>query len=57
MSMTMKCRDAGFECDAVVEADTQEDVLQQVSTHARDVHGVEVDQAMAERLRPLISRA
>ena len=46
----LKCRDAGFDCDAVVEAETTEQVLAQAGPHAKEVHGVDVTPAMAEAI-------
>ena len=51
---TLHCSDAGFICQAVVKAATEEEVLQQAAQHARDVHGVEVSPEMAEKIRLLI---
>ena len=44
----LKCRDAGFDCDAVVEGETTEQVLAQAGPHAKEVHGVDVSPTMAE---------
>jgi predicted small metal-binding protein len=46
----LKCRDAGFDCDAVVEGETVEQVLAQAGPHAKEVHGVDVSPAMAEAI-------
>ena len=51
---TLRCRDAGFDCEAVVQAETTEQVMEQVRPHARDVHGVEVTPDMEEQLTSLI---
>ncbi|WP_066406393.1 DUF1059 domain-containing protein [Flavisolibacter tropicus] len=51
---TLHCADAGFDCKAVIHADTEEEVLTQATEHAREVHGVEVTPEMAEQLRTLI---
>ena len=42
MSKVVYCRDVGFDCDAVVRAETEEAALAQVAEHARTVHGLEV---------------
>ncbi|MBX3051876.1 MAG: DUF1059 domain-containing protein [Caldilineaceae bacterium] len=47
---TLKCSDVGFECAAVVTAETVEEVLEQAAAHARDVHGVLVMPEMAEEI-------
>jgi predicted small metal-binding protein len=41
MTRELSCRDASFDCEAVVRADSDEEVMAQVATHARDVHGLE----------------
>ena len=41
MAKILRCSDLGFDCDAVVRADSDEEVLQQAATHAREVHGFE----------------
>jgi predicted small metal-binding protein len=43
------CRDVGFDCDAVVRADSDEEVLTQVATHAREVHGLQQIDAATEQ--------
>jgi predicted small metal-binding protein len=44
------CRDAGFDCDAVVRGESDEEVLDQVGHHAQDVHHVEVTSDMRDQL-------
>jgi predicted small metal-binding protein len=44
---TLKCSDVGFECAAVVSAETVEEVLAQAAIHAQEVHGVTVTAEMA----------
>jgi predicted small metal-binding protein len=51
---TLHCSDAGFDCQAVIQASTEEEVLTQAVEHAREVHGVEVTPEMADQLRTLI---
>jgi predicted small metal-binding protein len=46
----LRCRDAGFDCDAVVEGQTMEEVLAQAGPHAKEVHGVDVTPEMAESI-------
>lgn len=50
----LHCRDAGFDCDAVVEAETAEEILAQVREHAREVHGLDVDATVEARLEALV---
>ncbi|WP_019989724.1 DUF1059 domain-containing protein [Rudanella lutea] len=51
---TLKCRDVGFDCDAQVRAETEEDVLTQAAQHAQAAHGVTVTPEMAEGIKTLI---
>ena len=37
----LRCREVGFECDAVVRADSEEEVMRQAADHARKAHGME----------------
>ncbi len=50
MTKLLRCRDVGFECDAEVRGDSNEEILAQVVEHARDAHGVsEVPEAVVQR--------
>lgn len=51
---TLYCRDAGFDCDAVVRAETEQEVLNQAAKHAQEAHGVNPTPQLAEDLAPLI---
>lgn len=41
MTLVVHCRDVGFDCDGVVTAETEEELLQQVAQHAQAEHGLE----------------
>lgn len=43
----LKCRDAGFDCDAVVEGESVDAVMAQVGPHVKQTHGVDVTPEMA----------
>lgn len=47
----LQCRDAGFDCDAVVRGESDEDILTQAGPHVRDAHGLDVTPEMAEAIR------
>lgn len=51
---TLHCSDAGFDCKAVVQANTEEEVLQQAAAHAQQAHNVTVTPEMAEQIKTLI---
>jgi predicted small metal-binding protein len=51
---TLHCADAGFDCEAVIHADTDEEVLSQAAEHALTVHGTLVTPEVAEQIKTLI---
>ena len=50
----LHCRDAGFDCEGVIQASTEEEVLKQATQHAQQVHGVTVTPQLSEQLKSLI---
>jgi predicted small metal-binding protein len=50
----LHCSDAGFDCKAVINAATTEEVLQQAAEHAKEVHGVTVTPELGQQLTGLI---
>ena len=51
---TLHCSDVGFQCNAVVKANTEEEVLNIAAQHAQEVHGVTVTSQMAEQIKTQI---
>ena len=51
---TLKCADVGFDCPGVIQANTNEEVLNQASKHALEVHGVNVTPELAAQITILI---
>lgn len=51
---TLHCRDAGFDCEGVIKATTDEEVLSLAADHAQSVHGVNVTPELADQLKTLI---
>lgn len=51
---TLNCRDAGFDCNAQIQAETEDEVLAQAADHASNVHGVTVTPELSEGLKSLI---
>lgn len=48
----LRCREVGFECEAVIRAESEDEVMRQASEHARTVHGkhdISEDEARAIR--------
>ena len=52
--LVLRCRDVGFDCQAVVRGATQEEVLRQAAEHAAKVHGVQVTPEVAEAVAKAI---
>ncbi len=50
----LKCREVGFDCNAVIRSESENEILQQAAQHARNVHGVEVTPEMAQQVKALI---
>lgn len=50
----LACRDAGFDCDGVIEGESVDDVLAKAAPHAQEAHGVEVTPEMREQLSGLV---
>lgn len=51
---TLRCSDAGFDCEGKVTADSEEEILNQAAAHAREAHNVEITPEMAEQIKTLI---
>jgi len=55
MTLVVHCRDVGFDCDGVVKAETEQELLQQVAEHAKSVHGLkEVTEEVVEKVKSVI---
>ena len=55
MGKTIHCKDVGFDCESVVRAGSEEEVLQLAAEHARTVHGVtELTSEMVEKVKSVI---
>lgn len=51
---TLRCSDAGFDCEGVIQAATEEEILSQAAEHAQAAHDVQVTPELAEQLKTLI---
>lgn len=40
MAKILRCRDVGFDCDRVVRADSEDEILRQAAQHAQRDHGL-----------------
>lgn len=55
MAKVLRCSDVGFECDGVIRAETEEEVLKQAAEHAQTVHKLEkLTEEVVEKVRAAI---
>ncbi len=54
MMKTLHCSDAGFDCKAVIQATSDEEIMNQAAVHAKEVHGVTVTPELAQQIKGLI---
>lgn len=50
----LRCRDAGFDCDHEIQAETAEEILQLAAEHVQSVHGLEVTPEMVRQVSALV---
>ena len=43
MAKFVRCRNAGMDCDYFAKADTEDELLQQMGQHLKDVHNIDLD--------------
>lgn len=51
MSLEFSCADVGLVCGATVTADSEAELVEQVAAHARDAHGVELNDTLVDYAR------
>jgi predicted small metal-binding protein len=40
MAKELKCADVGFDCDATMQGNSEDEVMSQAAAHAKSVHGL-----------------
>ena len=51
----LRCRDVGFDCDSVMRAETEEEILRQAAEHAKTVHDLsQISEQAIEKIRAVI---
>lgn len=51
----LRCRDVGFDCDSVMRAETEEEILRQAAEHAKSVHDLsQISEQAIEKIRTVI---
>ena len=55
MAKVLRCNDVGFECEGVIHAETEEEVLKQAAEHAKSEHNLEeISDEVVEKIRAAI---
>ncbi|MBI3078846.1 MAG: DUF1059 domain-containing protein [Deltaproteobacteria bacterium] len=55
MAKVLRCRDVGMDCDFVVHAETEGEILKRAAEHADVAHGLkEIPAAVVEKVRGAI---
>jgi len=55
MAKILRCSDVGFECDGVIRAETEEEVLKKAADHAKSEHNLEeISDEVVEKVRAAI---
>jgi predicted small metal-binding protein len=48
MTVEFRCADVGIACSNVAKADTADELVAKVGAHAKDKHGVELNQTLID---------
>jgi predicted small metal-binding protein len=51
---SLQCREVGFDCEHVIRAESDAEVLRQAAEHAQEVHKTQVTPEVAEKVKSLI---
>ncbi len=55
MAKILRCSDVGFECEGVIRAETEEEVLKKAAEHAKSEHNLEeISDEVVEKVRAVI---
>ena len=55
MAKILRCSDVGFQCDGVIRAETEEEVLKKAADHAKSEHNLEeISDEVVEKIRAAI---
>ena len=55
MAYVVACKDTGADCDAVLRADTMDDLQQKIAAHGKDVHGMDIANMPEDEKQKLMS--
>lgn len=55
MAKVLRCSDVGFQCDGVIRAETEEEILKKAADHAKSEHNLEaISDEVVEKVRAAI---
>jgi predicted small metal-binding protein len=55
MAKVLRCSDVGFDCEGVIRAETEEEVLKKAAEHAKSEHNLEeISDEVLEKVRAAI---
>ncbi len=55
MEKVLRCRDMGFDCEGVIRAKTEDEVLRLAAEHANSAHGIKtVTEEIVDKMRSIM---
>jgi len=55
MAYSIQCKDTGADCEAVMRADTMDELQQKIAGHGKDVHNMDLASMPEEQKQQLMS--
>ncbi len=55
MAYVVHCKDTGADCDAVLRADTMDELQQKIAGHGKDAHGMDIASMPEDEKQKLMS--
>ena len=50
----LRCREAGFDCDAEFRGQSEQEVMNQAAEHAHEVHRIQITPDVAKKIKDLV---
>lgn len=47
--LTLRCREAGFNCDYIIKGETENEILKNGAKHVTEVHGMKIEDIYLNR--------
>jgi len=55
MAYVLACRDTGVDCDAVLRAESMEELQEKIAAHAKEAHNMDIANLPEEQKQKLMS--